>query len=40
MESLIDKVTVKQRLENGEKMSHASIWGKYILCRGNKQSKG
>lgn len=35
-ESLTDKVIVKQMLESVKEVNNDNIWGKYILCRGNR----
>lgn len=37
---LIEKVAVKQRLEEGGGVSHMGIWGKSVPGRGNRQHKG
>lgn len=35
-----EKVTLEQRLEGGEGMNSAAVWGKGILSRGHGQCKG
>lgn len=38
-ESLFDKGTFEQKLEQGETVNHVGIWGKSVPGRGNRQCK-